>query len=62
MQEVAVKTNKIIFDDKISVEEWCEILDCRPDDLHNAMRVMGNSLQAVDDYLVLNRLKRPNSY
>jgi hypothetical protein len=58
MIETDLIPEKILPDDKLSLEVWCDILNCEKQDLLQAMSVMGNSVQAVDDYLILNRRKK----
>lgn len=36
---------------------WCQQLKCQEQDLIDAVMVIGSSVQAVDDYLILNRKK-----
>lgn len=58
MLETELRPEKIFLDGKLSLEAWSDILNCETQDLLKAMSVMGNSLQAVDDYLILNRRKK----
>ncbi len=57
MPEPALKTEKIIISNTLTLKEWSRILDCEEKDLMKAIGAVGNSLQAVDDYLILNRQK-----
>jgi hypothetical protein len=58
MMETELIPEKILLNDKLSLEAWSDILNCEKQDLLKAMSVMGNSVQAVDDYLILNRQKK----
>jgi hypothetical protein len=58
MMETDLIPEKILLDDKLSLEAWSDILNCEKQDLLHAMSIMGNSVQAVDDYLILNRRKK----
>lgn len=58
MTETDLKPEKILLNDELSIEAWSDILNCEKQDLLQAMSVMGNSVRAVDDYLILNRRKK----
>lgn len=58
MQELNLMPERINLNGEHSLEEWSDILNCEEKDLLKAMSIMGNSVQAVDDYLILNRQKR----
>jgi len=50
--------DKIVFSAEKSFKYWCELLNCEKDDLLHAMRTIGNSYDAVDSFLILNRKKK----
>lgn len=56
--EHEARPQNITHNGKPSLEEWSMILNCEKDDLLKAMSIMGSSVRAVDDYLVLNRRKK----
>ncbi len=58
MQNVRTKATKINLNDKDSIKVWSQILCCEEKDLIHAIMVIGNSLQMVDDFLILNRKKK----
>lgn len=53
-----LKWEKIIIDEKIPLQDWCSLFNCESEDLLKAIHVMGNSVQTVNDYLILNRQKK----
>jgi hypothetical protein len=58
MKDSKLKHEKIIISKKMPLKKWSAILNCEEKDLMNAIMTIGNSLQAVNDYLILNRQKR----
>ncbi len=48
----------IVFSEETTLEEWCRILNCEPQDLLYAMSVIGSSFPVVDLFLTLNRKKK----
>lgn len=57
-----MKETKINLNNKESIKEWSIILNCEEKDLIHAIMVIGNSLQMVDDFLILNRKKKTDHY
>jgi hypothetical protein len=43
--------SRIALDEDYEVRYWCERLGCTPDELRIAVREVGNSVEAVRDYL-----------
>lgn len=58
MPELNLMPDRIVLNGEHSLEEWSDLLNCEEKDLIKAMSIMGNSVQAVDDYLILNRQKK----
>ena len=58
MTETELKPETILLNDQLSIDLWSELLNCEKQDLLKAISVMGNSVRAVDDYLILNRRKK----
>ena len=58
MQDATIKETKINLQNKDSIKEWSRILSCEEKDLIHAIMVIGNSIQMVDDFLILNRKKK----
>jgi len=57
-----MKETKINLNNKESIKEWSIILNCEEKDLIHAIMVIGNSIQMVDDFLILNRKKKTDQY
>ncbi len=54
----ADKPDKIEFTPETPFNYWCELLNCDLQDLMYALRSIGNSYDAVDSFLILNRKKK----
>jgi hypothetical protein len=52
------KPDKIVFTVETSIKYWCKMLNCEREDLLYAIRAIGNSYEAVDSFLILNRKKK----
>lgn len=52
------KPNEIIFTAETSIKYWADMLNCDKQDLLYALRIIGNSYEAVDSFLTLNRKKK----
>lgn len=57
MQDLELKNMKIEITNESSIKEWCTKLNCKEKDLLEAMITIGNSANAVDCYLTMNRKK-----
>jgi len=55
MRDVNISSIKIVLHDEASVTSWCEVLNCNPEELLDAIGIIGNSAKAVDDYLEKNK-------
>ncbi|MDP1800520.1 MAG: DUF3606 domain-containing protein [Bacteroidota bacterium] len=53
-----IKETKINLNNKEAIKEWSVRLNCEEKDLIHAIMVIGNSIQMVDDFLILNRKKK----
>lgn len=60
VQDLEIKPGKIELNGNTTLQEWCRILNCEEADLVKAISVIGNSVIAVDDFLILNRQKKEN--
>ncbi|MBL7909970.1 MAG: DUF3606 domain-containing protein [Bacteroidia bacterium] len=57
-----IKETKINLHNKEAIKDWSVILNCEEADLIHAIMVIGNSVQMVDDFLILNRKKKTDHY
>jgi hypothetical protein len=63
MQQLSnMKETKINLHNKEAIKEWSVILNCEEKDLIHAIMVIGNSIQMVDDFLILNRKKKTDDH
>ncbi len=57
-----IKETKINLHNKEAIKDWSVILNCEEADLIHAIMVIGNSVQMVDDFLIVNRKKKTDHY
>ncbi|MBA2611031.1 MAG: DUF3606 domain-containing protein [Bacteroidetes bacterium] len=55
-----IKETKIDLHNKEAIAKWSALLNCEEKDLIHAIMVIGNSTKMVDDFLILNRKKKPD--
>lgn len=58
MSEENYLGQRIEIDNEDLLKKWCKLLNCDEKDLMDAVFCVGNSVNAVDSFLTMNRKKK----